>query len=721
VFNLARRSRKLEVMLHYHSCFNVGRWRPVCAWRVIVLLLGAQTIVTLANAQPRPAVELEGAIAKEQVDGDLKAAITTYQRIAANTTAPRAVRAKALLHLARSYERLGQQAQNIYRQIVRDFGDQPAAAQARTRLVALQQASGSTAVAGMNQHRISVLENLNLGVYPSESTDGRRGVYRNDATGELIFGSLDGRSKRVIYRGRPADEPRWNPSRDFSRVALQVSVNPEQPQTLAIVHTDGTGYRELTKLEQNRSAYGLTWSWDNRYLLVSGFQFDPGRMLTISVADGKVRELSNVKTPVRSARFSPDGNFIAYHDLGNRLYIMPVAGGQPQVLYEGPTGTREIKPQTLFDWTLDGRYLVIAHERAGKAALQILPVRNGKVTGPSVFVMYGDLLSARTTATGELIYSVLRPGGIWTVHLASLGSNGLLSAWKHLDLQLGNIFSPSPSFSADGTQIVYSATREDAGQSLGSGVRVLNLSNGQDREIYQGRNAHCIWAVREPKLFCVEYEYKAGKLEVKLISLALDSGEVKPLHTLSGERVWMVSQTPDGDALYLGSVEDPSRATKLFRWETATGIETIIEQSPAGVNMPWVSPDARNLVWARPQGFDTRPLAGGTWKPVVSLQAGVVIRRSKMGITLGNTRFAITPEGNSLLYQDIDSAGKPGLFRVPLEGGISERVGDFPSRRFDGRIIISRDGRQIISETLDAAANLEAWSLRNFIPPGSKN
>jgi len=684
----------------------------------MVLILGAQTIVPLANAQPRPAVELEGAIAKEQVDGDLKAAIAAYQRIAANTTAPRAVRAKALLHLARSYERLGQQAQNIYRQIVRDFGDQPAAAQARTRLVALQQASGTPAPAGMNQHRISVLDDLNLGRYPSESTDGRRGVYRNEATGELIFGSLDGKSKRVIYRGRPADEPMWIPSRDFSRVALLLSVNPEQPQTLAIVHTDGTGYRELTKLDQNRSSYGLTWSWDNRYLLVSGFQFDPGRMLSISVADGKVRELLNVKTPVRSARFSPDGSFIAYHDLGGRLYILPAAGGQPQLIYEGPSGSRESKPLSLFDWTLDGRYLAIDHERAGKAALQILPVRNGKVTGPPIFVRYGNLIYARTTATGELIYTMIRPGGIWTVHLASLGSNGLLSAWKRLDLQLGNIFRPSPSFSIDGTQIVYTATKEDAGQADGSGVRVLNLSNGQDREIYRGRSVNsCIWAVREPKLFCVEY--KVGRVEI--ISLALDSGEVKPLHTVRGERVWIVSQTPGDEALYLSSVEEPSRATKLFRWETATGLETIIEESPAGVNMPWVSPDARNLVWARKQSFDTRPLAGGTWKPVVFLQAGVVVLRSKNSITMGNCRFAITPEGNSLLYQDIDSAGKPGLFRVPLVGGSPERVGDFPSKRFDGGLIISRDGRQIIAETLDAAANLEVWSLRNFIPPGSKN
>ena len=42
---------------------------------------------------------------KEQVDGDIKTAIAAYQKIAADKSAPREVRAKALLHLAGCYEK----------------------------------------------------------------------------------------------------------------------------------------------------------------------------------------------------------------------------------------------------------------------------------------------------------------------------------------------------------------------------------------------------------------------------------------------------------------------------------------------------------------------------------------------------------------------------------------------------------------------------------------
>ncbi len=111
--------------------------RNLNVFAAIVLLSGSGLLTPFMTAQTKPAIELEGAIAKEQVDGDLKAAIASYQKISSDPSAPRDVRAKALLHLAGCYEKLGQQAKKVYEQIVRDFADQPAAAaQARARLAA---------------------------------------------------------------------------------------------------------------------------------------------------------------------------------------------------------------------------------------------------------------------------------------------------------------------------------------------------------------------------------------------------------------------------------------------------------------------------------------------------------------------------------------------------------------------------------------------------------
>src|SRR3989442_8266113 len=94
------------------------------------------TMVSYSTAQKVSESELQfrEALHKQQVGGDLPAAIKLYQNIAASKTAERAVKARALLQLAACYEKLGQQSERVYEQIVRDFADQPAASQARAKL-----------------------------------------------------------------------------------------------------------------------------------------------------------------------------------------------------------------------------------------------------------------------------------------------------------------------------------------------------------------------------------------------------------------------------------------------------------------------------------------------------------------------------------------------------------------------------------------------------------
>jgi hypothetical protein len=60
-------------------------------------------------------------------NSDLPGAIKLYQQIIEARSANRSVTARALLELAGCYDKLGQQSAAVYQQIVRDFGDQPAA------------------------------------------------------------------------------------------------------------------------------------------------------------------------------------------------------------------------------------------------------------------------------------------------------------------------------------------------------------------------------------------------------------------------------------------------------------------------------------------------------------------------------------------------------------------------------------------------------------------
>src|SRR5262245_41798344 len=108
------------------------------------------------------------ALRKQQVDGDLPAAIKLYQDIVATKTADRVTKAKALLQLAACYDTLGRESQTLYQQIVRDFADQPAAAQARKKLDALRPPA---APAGMTMRKIDFSPGL---IY---ATDGQRAIF----------------------------------------------------------------------------------------------------------------------------------------------------------------------------------------------------------------------------------------------------------------------------------------------------------------------------------------------------------------------------------------------------------------------------------------------------------------------------------------------------------------------------------------------------------------
>src|SRR5689334_3445004 len=89
-----------------------------------------------AQKDPRADAQLQAAINKESVEGDLKSAIEMYRKVAQSGN--RAVAAQALVRMGQCYEKLGDvEARKAYERVVREFGDQQEAVrQARNRLAA---------------------------------------------------------------------------------------------------------------------------------------------------------------------------------------------------------------------------------------------------------------------------------------------------------------------------------------------------------------------------------------------------------------------------------------------------------------------------------------------------------------------------------------------------------------------------------------------------------
>jgi Tol biopolymer transport system component len=689
----------------------------------LLMVLGSLVTIRPAFAQSTAGVRLEAGIEKEEVDGDLKSAMEVYQKIAADSSAPRDVRSKALLRLAGCYEKLGRQARQVYEQIARDFADQPAAAQARSRLAALKQQEHPAPPATMTVRKI---EWSAVGGMGASDTDGQRAVYQ-DSGGNLFFGDLAGRTKRMIFKAAPGDWPGWVPSRDFSMVYLMFAALPNRPARLAVVKTDGTGYRELVRDDSEATILGKQgnwsafWSWDSRYLAVrSNRQEGSGHLFVVSAADGQRRELLSTDTGrFTKAMFSPDGRFIAYevmplpeHSGTSHVFVVPVQGGEPRQVYESVPRTFLHKlgweNWTLLDWTADGRYLALSDAPKGKAALYLLPIKNGAAVGAPAFVRYGDFQQGYTTATGALVYEdqSTKPGGS-DVFLASFDADGHLGIWRRLDLRsLGRPgLNPFPSFSSDGNQIIYTAQDEERG--AGHILIAHDLASAQERVLYRSANPlACQSAARHIEVYCTERK-EGGRTD--LVSVAVESGGVKQLESFNEPPGWdraIVGSTHDDKALYLEKQD--LRLTSyapgpIVRWDLATKEETGLS-SPSDVDqlaLPFQqSMDDRWLLAGTLEGLFVRPLSGGGWKSLAS----------------GNCwPYLTTPDGNWVLYRSIDAAGKHALFRVPTGGGQPQRLGDFPVQSVTQGMWLSPDGRQLL--VLHGDANrYDLWVLENFVP-----
>ena len=631
-----------------------GRLAVSFVWAI--LGIASPLLAPAAHAQTRPAIELERAIAKEQVDGDLKTAMAVYQKIGGDQSAPGMLTQRKIEAAGRRF----------------DTGD----------------------------------------------TDGRQVVYSKNSTGdeldELVHGDLAGTHQSTIFKAKKGAIGFSRPSRDFSMVVVGVREQQGPPQLWAVMKIDGTGYREVLRYGPQDDRFRDTgfenWSWDNRFWLFRGDH----RILMVSVANGAVRELvSNSPDMIGPAAFSPDGRWVTYRvgsgQLGGdlkswreRIVIVPSSGGEARIVYEQPSMTGPWP--RLLDWTSDGRYLVAILTRDNRPALELLPINEGQSTGAPILVRYTTLGVGHTKPGGGLVYTAVKPGGLWATHTAMLDTEGHVGAWEALNLRGGNVLGDTPYWSPDSGHIAYVASNEE--ESGGGSLNLLDLSTGEDRRIYRADTVSCRWA--DPRrLLC--NERRDGKIDVFIVTL--ESGGIEPIHTFEKPYGSAIGFSLDGRALYLNK-RGGAGQMGIVRRELATGQETLIDQSPPpdDESKGYVfSHDERWLARRTGQNLEVRMLPAGDWKPIVSLSKQVIANYYG---------FTATWDGNWLVYLDRDSSGKLGLFRVSPTRGTPGRVGDFPSAQSKyGNVVISPDGHRILAHSWEIASGFEMWSLENFVPP----
>jgi hypothetical protein len=647
------------------------------------VLVAALTVTAPLGAQrvAEPELRLREAMHKQQVEGDLPGAIKLYQQIVAAGTATREVTARALLELAGCYEKLGQQSTTVYQQIARDFGDQAAAVQARARLAALRPAAPP---ATMTMRKLELADDI----VQVLASDGQRGVF-SVRSGMIVYGELTGKERRTLAERVPTG--RAVVSRDLSLVLLYRPQSGVNEPKLIVVRTDGSGQRELELRENGKpfrpnapTDYRLSWSWDNRYVLLAHRGPDGDRLLRIAVPDGTVSELVAGHRGGVTAQISPDGRFVAFRqDAGGPIFVAPVEGGASELI---------ASDAMLVDWTRDGGHLLIRADNG--MMLGAVPIRNGRKAGARLQLRTLPAPMARTMPNGSLLLSLndTPPGAQRESWFGVLNDGDTSVTWSPVST-VGTLALPMFfAWSADATRFAY--VSGDIRQAMRT-LRVKTLSTGDDRELYRAeRLSGCAAAHHSERLFCA----RAVDGDTEVVAVSLDSGRIEPQGRLRGQMSLHQITSDDRSLTFL---DGPG----FVEWEIGTQ-----NQRPSRF---YRSDDRRWSMTVGPEqpAIRIRPGDGnGDWRLLVNRNVPVP---SNAAIPV---RFS--PDGDWVVYHDRDGSGRDGLYRVATAGGEPQRLGDYPTRLPSSVLTISRDGRRFImhAPARDPQPSRDYWMLDNFLP-----
>ena len=457
---------------------------------IVLAWLGLAFAATVApHAQGKAELAFKAALDKEVVDGDLKAAIDMYRKIAQGSD--RAVAARALVRMGQCYEKLGDlqasEARKAYEQVVREFGDQAAtAAEARARLAAL---AGPVSVARRSALAVrQVWAGPDVDLEGGVSPDGRYIGFIDWGTGDLAVRDLvKQESSRLTKTGSPsyreyADFATFSP--DGKQVAYGWCCNTDGNYELRLVGIDGSEPRVIHRSPDVSYFMPQGWSRDGKQILSLVGQKNDTRIALVSVADGSIRALKPVGRRFRHACLSPDGRWLVFdyaedESLNQRdIYLLAVDRTREVRLVEHPAD------DSLPLWTPDGKQILFVSDRGGTPGLWRVSVVDGQAQGlpqllkpdvgrirPFDIVASGSVYYGLTAGTGEVYEAGIDPKSGRLVSPPS-------PAMKHY---VG--FNGTPDYSPDGQSLACLSSR---GSSKGHMLIIRSQGTGEEREFPLG-------------------------------------------------------------------------------------------------------------------------------------------------------------------------------------------------------------------------------------------
>ena len=654
----------------------------------------------------RAEVALQSAIKKEVVDGDLKAAIEQYKKLAQNRD--QAVAAKALLRMGECYEKLGDvEARKAYEQVLSRFPNQPeAVVQARARLTALKSVEPPTST-------VRRVRAPNAEFFGAPSRDGAYQTFRDSSENVALYDLATGQIRQLTkHQGVYQSAYDSMPSPDGKQVAY--TWEQDGPYELRVVGLDGTEPRVLYSKAGAAWLQPTDWSPDGKSVLTVLSQKDgASQMVLVSVGDGSVRVLKSfgARAPQQSfyagsprrPRFSPDGRYIAYaypqrpESEERDIFVLALDGGRETPLVQHPAN------DSFLDWTPDGKGILFSSDRTGAVGVWWIQVAEGKSQGTPELLKPGlNFTPLGFTRNGAYYYNVgTQMNDVYIAEL-DLATGKLISAPSLATQRLAGSNS-RPDWSPDGRELIFLSKR-GSGAWGARALCVRSTETGAVRELASklDRVAHVRWSPDGRYLLALA-EHPTGNYG--RFRIDVQTGDFSPV-PLSGAIGWPPSWSRDGKAIFYHT----GSSIVVRDIETGQGkvLHGLAKGSPNFAGGLALSRDGRQLAFAISESgskiIKVMPAAGG--------EARELLRGDQSLMRTTEGAIAWAPNGLSVLFARPTISRGTDLWLVPVQGGEARKLDLTAENMRD--LSVHPDGRHIAFTA--GGGRSEVWVMENFLP-----